>query len=611
MKKTLENTNNILWKIIRVGQRIWTSLTIRIVFILLVVMCVTGYYLSQSLVKTVTTMTNAERSRNMSAVVVRSIDGRLHRHESALRAGAFASSKTLTPSNSAAFCDSIRALGEMDSVYVSDPNNPILEMHQAISKVYSSHQPQWSEPYRAGGTNDGTPVVTFVAPLTNGNDNIYAVLCADLHLDWLYQLAELESKTDQSEMLVYSSTGVIVYSSDHGREMTYVDESTIKDADILNVQFFSGDNALSTRPSLCSVIERTGWHVVCSIPLNDESEISTFIKWVTYAFIFILFFLMALILILYVRWQLSPLRTITDATEAISKGEFDAQLPAVRSHTDIRLLRDSFVRMQQSLKKYMDELRTTTELKASIERDLAIASEIQKGMLPDKFPAFPQRDDIDIYGLQRPAKSVGGDIFDFFMKDEKLYFCIGDVSGKGVPAALFMTAVGHLFRSIGRTSDNPAVICEGINNGLSEGNERNMFCTLFIGVLDMQTGRLDYCNAGHNSPIYISGNVTSFLHTKANMPAGAFENFNYQAETFTMKEGDSLFLYTDGVTEAENRGKHLFGDDAVVATISKSIAGSMQSLANNLLVTVRQFADGAQQSDDITILCLKYKGNSH
>lgn len=600
----IEIINNAIQRIVRTARRIWASLTVRIVFILLLVMGAMGYYLSKSLVNVVTTTHNAERSRDMSKVVTRSIDGRLHRHESAVLAGAYASSRILTPTNSAAFCDSIRALGELDSVYISGKDNPIPEMQQAIQDLYDTNSSQWTEPYRTGGDSLGAPVVTFAVPLNNASGHIYAVLCGDVKLQWLYQLAELESKTDKSEMFVYSKSGVCVYSNDHEQEMTLIDTDKYDDANDLQFNFISGDTFLSSRPTFRASVDRIGWNVICSIPLNDSSQMSTIIKWITYPFVIFIFFIMALVITLFVRWQLSPLRTITDATEAISHGQFDAEVPVVKTHTDIRLLRDSFVRMQSSLQQYMKELQSTAEQKASIERDLAIASEIQKGMLPD---SFPQRDDIDIYGLLRPAKSIGGDLFDFFMKDQRLYFCIGDVSGKGVPAALFMTAVGHLFRSIGRTSNNPADICRSISNGLTEGNEQNMFCTLFIGILDMTTGQLDYCNAGHNFPIYITGGNTSFLHTKINMPAGAFADVDYQAESFRMKHGDTLCLYTDGVTEAENRGKKLFGDDSMVASISRCLSDSMQSLANNLLVTVRQFADGAQQSDDITILCLKYK----
>jgi sigma-B regulation protein RsbU (phosphoserine phosphatase) len=321
-----------------------------------------------------------------------------------------------------------------------------------------------------------------------------------------------------------------------------------------------------------------------------------------------LFFIILLCIIITVNWQLRPLGKIAEATDAIAQGNFNTKLPIIKGHSDISHLRDSFVSMQSELTKYIGDLRATTEKKANMERDLLIAAKIQQGMLLKVFPAFPDRGDIDIYGMQRAAKEVGGDIFDFLMHDDRLYFLIGDVSGKGVPASLFMTVVGHLFRNVARYSTSASVIVEAINNGLAEGNDEDMFCTLFCGVLDMQTGKVEYCNAGHNAPIWVHNGKTDFMTPEVNLPTGVMGEFEYKSETMQLSEGDALFLYTDGVTEAENRNKDLFGDTSALAMVDLLKDMTMKDLSDGVYDAVKQFVDGYEQSDDLTMLCLRWRG---
>ena len=322
----------------------------------------------------------------------------------------------------------------------------------------------------------------------------------------------------------------------------------------------------------------------------------------------LLFFIIILAIVITVNWQLRPLGKIADATDAIAQGKFDTQLPKVKGHSDISHLRDSFVSMQQELARYIEDLRATTEKKANMERDLHIAAKIQQGMLLKVFPAFPGREDIDIYGMQRAAKEVGGDIFDFLMRDDRLYFLIGDVSGKGVPASLFMTVVGHLFRNVARYSTSASIIVEAINNGLAEGNDEDMFSTLFCGVLDMQTGRVEFCNAGHNPPIWVHEGNTLFMQPEVNLPTGVLGDFEYKSEEIQLSEGDALFLYTDGVTEAENSQKALFGDASTLAMVDLLKDVPMMDMADGVVDAIRRFVDDYEQSDDLTMLCLRWRG---
>jgi serine phosphatase RsbU (regulator of sigma subunit) len=238
-----------------------------------------------------------------------------------------------------------------------------------------------------------------------------------------------------------------------------------------------------------------------------------------------------------------------------------------------------------------------------MERDLHIAAKIQQGMLLKVFPAFPGRDDIDIYGMQRAAKEVGGDIFDFLMRDDRLYFLIGDVSGKGVPASLFMTVVGHLFRNVARYSTSASIIVEAINNGLAEGNDEDMFCTIFCGVLDMQTGRVEFCNAGHNPPVFRG----EFIEMEPNAPIGLWPELEYIGENIDNIKGEPLFIYTDGLNEAENAAQEQFGDDHLLEVIRNNTYESARQTVELLQHEVAVHVAGAEPSDDLTMLCLKIK----
>lgn len=260
-------------------------------------------------------------------------------------------------------------------------------------------------------------------------------------------------------------------------------------------------------------------------------------------------------------------------------------------------------------------LQKVTVTKAGIERDLSIASNIQMGMIPKLYPAFPNRKELDVYGYIQPAKSVGGDLYDYFIRDDKFFFCIGDVSGKGVPASLFMAVVRALFRNVSLHADSPSVIAGALNQGLAEGNEMSMFCTMFIGVIDLKTGSFEYCNAGHNAPVVRriteNGLDVSYMESQGNIAIGVFEGFEFKSSVTTMKPGEALFLYTDGVTEAENIEKQLFGEKALLdalASVRARNACTSKDFVESVCNSIIEHTRGAEQSDDITILLVEYRG---
>ncbi|MCQ2344679.1 MAG: SpoIIE family protein phosphatase [Paludibacteraceae bacterium] len=256
------------------------------------------------------------------------------------------------------------------------------------------------------------------------------------------------------------------------------------------------------------------------------------------------------------------------------------------------------------------QLKRLVESKVTIEGELTIASNIQKSMLPMMFPAFPDRNDLDLYATLKPAKSIGGDLYDYVIRKnseghDTLVFAIGDVSGKGVPASLLMAVVCSLFRDMAMKSTDPKVIASDINNCISIRNEYNMFCTMFVGSLDLETGLLSFCNAGHNQPIMLKDGKACFLDVIPNIPLGAFENFEYESESIMMDNGEMLFAYTDGVTEAENTFHNDYSDGKLLKVLNEMTTTKTIDVVNHVAKSVHDFAGNTEQSDDITMLAIK------
>ena len=546
--------------------RLFSSLSFRINMVLIIILVIVGWLFIRSVTFGVSLVTNGNRQINMSRMITASIDNRLNHIENVMKTGALvALQKRMTEHNSTIFRDSLGKMDQIDTVYLS--TNKLAEVEavkKCLARVDSSGVGMWSEPYLVEKDSTKVPVVSFITPLKNSHGKIYSSLCANVRLDWLDELARREVGHESgAKVSVITGNDLYVYYTDSDRIMKNAKNYPAdfeNNGENVALQVYSNIQEFMLR-SGNAYVKATGWRVVCDVPLRDDTVLLKAVTGISIFTLLLLFFIIILAIVITVNWQLRPLGKIADATDAIAQGKFDTQLPKVKGHSDIAHLRDSFVSMQQELARYIEDLRATTEKKANMERDLHIAAKIQQGMLLKVFPAFPGREDIDIYGMQRAAKEVGGDIFDFLMRDDRLYFLIGDVSGKGVPASLFMTVVGHLFRNVARYSTSASIIVEAINNGLAEGNDEDMFCTLFCGVLDMQTGRVEFCNAGHNPPIWIHEGNTSFMHPEVNLPTGVLGDYEYKSDM------------ADGVVDA-----------------------------------IRRFVDDYEQSDDLTMLCLRWRG---
>ena len=248
-----------------------------------------------------------------------------------------------------------------------------------------------------------------------------------------------------------------------------------------------------------------------------------------------------------------------------------------------------------------DQLEETTTAKERIESELRIARDIQMSMVPQ---AFPERSDLDLYGLMAPAKEVGGDLYSFEIIDNQLYFCLGDVSGKGVPASLFMAQAIRLFRAMAKQRRKPCDIATRLNNELSENNDNGMFVTMFIGEADLTTGHLYYCNAGHNPPL-LDG---EFIDVESNAPIGLWPELDYVGEELDNISGKMLFIYTDGLNEAENLAQEQYGDDQLQQMLQQMKAYTAKQIIDAFSQSVESHRNGAEPNDDLTMLAIKLGG---
>jgi sigma-B regulation protein RsbU (phosphoserine phosphatase) len=314
--------------------------------------------------------------------------------------------------------------------------------------------------------------------------------------------------------------------------------------------------------------------------------------------------------VLIARSITRPLRSLSDAAGEIATGNLHVDLPVIRGGDEVARLSGSFDHMRASLEQYIRDLTETTAAKERIESELKIAHDIQMGILHKIFPPFPDRHEFDIYATLVPAKEVGGDLYDFFFMDEDhLCFTVGDVSGKGVPASLFMAITNTLIKTKATRGLSPEDVLSRVNEDLAMDNPSVMFVTLFLGILNIRTGELAYANGGHNPPYLLrAGGEVVPLEMTGGVALGVVENFAFRSRHVTLEPGDALFLYTDGVTEAMNARDELYGEERLVPELERLREAPMKELIDGVTASIQAFVQDAPQTDDITMMRLIYKG---
>lgn len=347
------------------------------------------------------------------------------------------------------------------------------------------------------------------------------------------------------------------------------------------------------------------------IGMNDVNRL---LKKVQMESLFIGAFIFALssLAVLFIsRAVARPLSVLTGVAADIAGGDLDREVPPVKSVREVAELADAFRRMKTSLKEHIEQLIRTTAAKERIESELNIAHTIQMSILPKIFPPFPDKPDaFDLHAVIKPAKEVGGDFYDFFYIDDTHFcFVVGDVSGKGVPASLFMAVTKTLIKGHAAGVTDPGEILSAVNDDLNDENDACMFVTVFLAILDTKTGEIRYANGGHNPPVIVNAaGIAEFLDVPGDIVVGAVEGFAYHTATTTLGPDDAILLYTDGVTEAMNPRNAMFSEARLMETLNAPGKKGVKETISRIMEDTTRFAGEAPQSDDVTLLMLRFKG---
>ncbi len=306
-----------------------------------------------------------------------------------------------------------------------------------------------------------------------------------------------------------------------------------------------------------------------------------------------------------------PLKTMTDRVGALGGDNLQFFMEETYETGDeIEVLARSFASLSAKTLQYVDEVRKVTAEKERIGAELDVANEIQASQLPRLFPAFPNRKEFDIYASMTPAKEVGGDFYDFFLVDnDHIAMVMADVSGKGVPAALFMMISRVLLKARIQNGEGPAEALSNLNNQLCESNEAGFFVTVWVAILDLKTGKGVAANAGHEHPaLRRKDGKYELVIYRHSMAVATLEGIPFLQHEFQLEPGDSFFVYTDGVAEATNTEKELYGTDRMLAALNKNPDASPEETLENVSKDIQEFVGEAEQFDDLTMLCVKYNG---
>lgn len=458
-------------------------------------------------------------------------------------------------------------------------------------------------------------LTTYSVPLKDENGEFFGVLQSDVTLqDITDKLSSLEGYEHSYSILLGRSGSFISHPDSAVVNLAtifeYSDHVRNKGIADLGVQMISGESGFTTivnqkhKSFVAYGPLSNGWSMAIVCPYAD---VYSSIKKTN-----VILFLVILLELLLMFWLVrrivfrttKPIMQFVYSALTIGKGNFKARIPEVKTHDELRKLHDSLEYMLMSFNDYIEHLKASTASNERYESELNIASNIQKQMLPY---SFHKTEKFDIYGKLTPAKEVGGDLYDFLVRDNYLYIAIGDVSGKGVPAALYMAITRFAFNFISNLGFSVDDVMVKINDAFSKGNSMMMFVTMFIAVINLDTYEMEFCNAGHN-PIVVKdpdGSVR-YLHAKSNLAIGLVDNFTYVKESLQLSKGSRLLLYTDGVTEAEDIDKNQYGEDRLLEFIRNiSGADSSQDVIDNLFASVKEFTGENAQNDDITALTVK------
>ncbi len=486
--------------------------------------------------------------------------------------------------------------------------------------------PVWSEPYFDEG-GGGVVMSTYSVPFyrIEGAEKILAgIVTADISLSWLQKIIASIRIAETGYGFVITKNGTYVV---HPNERIVMNETIFSLAEgrgdqglrELGRAMIHGESGFvpfrsTVTEKMCWMVyapsEASGWSAGVLFPQNELMADVTHMNRTVLAIGIVGLLFLCTVIVLIAQTITRPLRLLAGAARTIATGDLDGRIPRVKARDEVGELAESLDYMKVSLKKYIEDLTEATAARERIEGELQVAHDIQMGILPKVYPPFPDRPEFELYAMLQPAKEVGGDLYDFFfLDDDHLCFLVGDVSGKGVPASLFMAITKTLIKTKATKGISPEAILGSVNQDLSVDNPSLMFVTLFLGILNIRTGKLIYCNGGHNPPYVIRSDGTlETIETTNGMALGVMEDFLYQSKTLTLGMHDTLMLYTDGVTEAMNERHELFSEQRLEDILLTSVDTLPQELIRKVLEMILEYCRDVEQTDDITMLAIRFNG---
>lgn len=495
--------------------------------------------------------------------------------------------------------------------------------------AHDTGKPCWSKPFIE---SNGTIITSYNVPLKDNSGKVYAVIAVDLNLNVMADSLQQLRPYPTAMLTVVDKDGTFVAHPNRNYILNESLQSLISKADYAPNERILNDIKAGKRGSdnyetkedkifiFYAPVKKNGWTITLEVPRKEIAKGYDKMFQAMLLDMIIGVVLLVVVCVIIINRMTRPLELFADAAKSISHGDFDVNLPMIKDRNELYDLRQAFVSMKGSLQTYITQLADTTKSKAIIEGELNTARKIQMAMIPKIFPPYPDRKELDIYGSLTPAKAVGGDLYDFVLDGDDFYFVIGDVSGKGVPASLFMAITRSLFRNNVTHAKSPAAVATLLNNALAQDNEENMFVTMFIGCCNLKTGVFTCCNCGHNAPA-TNGKIVStnpvtiapgqdvhfMTSAPTNIPIGVMENYPFEEISMQLEPGIKIMLYTDGITEAENAKAELYGEERFLKTLSTiPIEASVKEAVTTLIDDVHRHAGNAEQSDDITVLCMGY-----
>ncbi|WP_176011731.1 SpoIIE family protein phosphatase [Victivallis sp. Marseille-Q1083] len=512
--------------------------------------------------------------------------------------------------------------GGAQETLISDANPASYMAEHGFRLPRETGQAVWIEPYY-DATLGNRMMTTYSAPIfqtgADGSRRFIGIVSLDMTLDRLDALvgdipqkAELQAILGDSEAFLLSSQGHCITqltpeTTTVGHTLETIFDPSRPQPAAGKLLRFPSDPDLNLS---FDRLETSGWIVALLFPHQALHQRINEIQWYLFCIGLAGSLLVLTLVVVITRRSLAPLGPLAQVAERIGRGQLHTPVPVLAGHDEIATLSRTFQHMQSALTDYLRQLKTTTAAREKIESELQIARTIQKWLLPELQSPYTVKGEFSLFAELFAAKAVGGDLFDFFfLSERKLCFTIGDVSGKGVPAALFMAVVQTLHRGLARPELDCGQIMTRINATLAKNNEMMMFVTCFLATLDLESGVLEYCNAGHNRPLLrqADGRTLHWIQ-ELHGPPLAISDHLYSCSRLIMQPREEIFLYTDGITEAHNPRRELFGEQRLQALLGEpATAFSPDRLLETVLAAVNRFAGGTAQFDDITMMAVWYR----